>query len=109
MKKSNLIRAFFALSFSVLTISNAFTTRSFAATSQSNVVSSEIKYEFEQEVTSYTDLAILSHVLDEYLIAHPGAPEFKQEVYIKSFVEKWWIKKFSRRLRLTTNGDGLIK
>ena len=87
MKKSNLIRAFFALSFSVLTISNAFTTRSFAATSQSNVVSSEIKHEFEQEVTSYTDLAILSHVLDEYLIAHPGAPEFKQEVYIKSFVE----------------------
>lgn len=60
----------------------------------------EAQYNFEDEVTTFSDLGIMSHALEAYVAENPESTEAEQEAFLIQFVE-------SGELRYARNARGI--
>lgn len=60
----------------------------------------EAQYNFEDEVTTFSDLGIMSHALEAYVAENPESTEAEQETFLIQFVE-------SGELRNARNARGI--
>lgn len=67
---------------SVLQVSAAEMNNNYGQTCQN-----EVHYNFEEEVTTFSDLGIMSRALDAYIAKNPESTEAEQEAFLIQFVE----------------------
>ena len=50
-------------------------------------IQSKVQYNFEDEVTTFSDLGIMSRALETFIVANPESTEAEQEAFLIHFVE----------------------
>ena len=68
---------------------------------EGQVCQSETQYDFEEEVTTFSDLGIMSQALETFMAENPESTETEQEAFLIQFVE-------SGELRAVRNARGIV-
>lgn len=71
-----------------------------AKSNEGQTYNNEAQYNFEDEVTTFSDLGIMSHALEAFVAENPESTEAEQEAFLIQFVE-------SGELRTARNARGI--
>ena len=66
----------------------------------------EKKYNFEDEVTTFSDLAVLSEVWKDFVKENPNSTEAEQEAFLIQYVEENGVRPIFNQSAITTYGVG---